>query len=80
MVVLETVDGRHVRVGDSVLIVSALASLMADRSQEDVLSLLTNSFPKVRAKDEEGKETVEIVNKYHLMFKEVSRRSSYMKI
>ncbi len=33
MLVVETTDGRHIQVGDSVLIVSALASLMRDQSQ-----------------------------------------------
>ncbi len=33
MLAVETTDGRHIQVGDSVLIVSALASLMRDQSQ-----------------------------------------------
>lgn len=69
ILVAETPSGRVLQLNDSSMISSALASLMHDKSR-DLLDIAA-CYPQVRY-DDDGREKVEIMNKYFLMFNEAS--------
>ena len=67
--VVETPDGKIFQLVDSTLIVSALTSFL-NYPNQSFLELL-GCYPKMKFKDENNVEKLDMMNKYFLMFKDI---------
>jgi len=67
VVVVEYKD-KMIQINDSSVIVSALFSKLADANSD--LEQIMDCFPSIRYYDEDGKEKLDIQNKYFLMYNE----------
>eukprot|EP00095_Tigriopus_kingsejongensis_P009876 maker-scaffold1136_size60149-snap-gene-0.9 protein:Tk09876 transcript:maker-scaffold1136_size60149-snap-gene-0.9-mRNA-1 annotation:"prostaglandin e synthase 2" len=68
ILVVESPNGQKIKLTDSTMIISAIASFLTDKSQS--LQEVASCFPRIAFTDDAGKEKMDIMNKYFLMFKE----------
>ncbi|TRY79215.1 hypothetical protein TCAL_17373 [Tigriopus californicus] len=68
ILVAETPSGQKMKLTDSTMIISAMASFLTDKSQS--LLEVVSCFPRINYRDHDGKEKMDVMNKYFLMYKD----------
>lgn len=61
-------DGKYIQLTDSSMIISTLASYLANPLQD--IAELANYYPSITYVDESGRKQSDIVNKYFLMYRD----------
>jgi microsomal prostaglandin-E synthase 2 len=68
ILLVKTKDGRYVQLGESSMIVSALASFMNDNQQD--MKQLAEYYPNMQSIDDKGKKQMDVLNKYFVMYQD----------